>query len=54
MRQVHALIGDLALDGALAELGRAARVADAAAGWGACHWRPDRCADVTTPAMTNR
>ena len=47
-RQVHALIGDLALDGALAELGRAARAAGAAAGWGACHWRPGRRAGVTT------
>ena len=47
-RQVHALIGDLALDGALTELGRAAREADAAAGWGVCHWRPDKRADITT------
>ena len=47
-RKVHALIGDLALDGALTELGRAAREADAEAGWGACHWRPNKQADVTT------
>jgi hypothetical protein len=47
-RQVHALIGDLALDGALTELGRAARGADAAAGWGECHWRPDKRAGIMT------
>ena len=47
-RKVHALIGDLALDGALTELGRAAREADAEAGWGACHWRPKKQAGVTT------
>ena len=47
-RQLHALIGDLALDRALAELGLAARVAGAVAGWDACHWRPGRHAAVTT------
>ena len=47
-RKVHALIGDLALDGALTELGRAAREADAEADWDACHWRPNKQAGVTT------
>ena len=46
-RKVHALIGDLALDGALTKLGRAAREADAVAGWGACHWRPNKQDDAT-------
>ena len=47
---MHNLIGDLALDGALTELGRVAtREADAAAGWGACHcWRPNKQAGVST------
>ena len=39
--KVHDLIRDLTLDGTLTELGRVAREADAAAGWGACHWRPN-------------
>ena len=46
--KVHGLIGDLTLDGTLTELGRVAREADAAAGWDACHWRPNRQADVST------
>ena len=46
--KVHDLIGDLTLDGTLTELGRVAREADAAAGWDACHWRPNRQADVST------
>ena len=46
--KVHSLIGDLALDGMLTELGRVAREADAAAGWDACHWRSNRQADVST------
>ena len=45
--KVHGLIGDLALEGTLTELGRVAREADAAAGWDACHWRPNRQADVS-------
>ena len=45
---VHSLIGNLALDGALTEPGRVAREADAAAGWGACHWRSNRHADIST------
>ena len=44
--KVHELIGDLTLDGTLTELGRVAREADAAASWGACHWRPNGQADV--------
>ena len=46
--RVNGLIGDLALDGALTELGRVAREADVAAGRDACHWRPDSRADVST------
>ena len=46
--KVNALIGDLALSGALTELGRAAREADAEAGWETCHWRPNKQADITT------
>ena len=46
--KAHDLIGDLTLDGTLTELGRVAREADAAAGLGACHWRPNSQADVST------
>ena len=46
--KVHKLIGDLVLDDTLAELGREAREADAAAGWDACHWRPNAQAGVST------
>ena len=46
--KLHELIGDLTLDGTLMELGRVAREADAAAGWDACHWRPNGQADVGT------
>ena len=46
--KVRSLIGDLALDGTLTELGRVAREADAAAGWDACHWRPNKQAGVST------
>ena len=45
--KVHDLIGDLALDGTLTELGRVDREADAEAGWGAYHWRPNKQADVS-------
>ena len=44
--KVRELIGDLALDDTLTELGREAREADAAAGWDSCHWRPNVQADV--------
>ena len=40
--KVHDLIGGLALDGTLTELGQVAREADAAVGWDACHWRPNK------------
>ena len=46
--KVHKLIGDLVLDDTLAELGREAREADEAAGWDACHWRPNAQAGVST------
>ena len=46
--KVHKLIGGLALDDTLAELGREAREADVAAGWDACHWRPNAQAGVST------
>ena len=45
--KAHNLIGDLALDGTLADVGRVAREADAEAGWGSCHWRPNGQADVS-------
>ena len=46
--KVHELIGDLTLDSTLTEFGRVAREADAAAGWDACHWRPNGQPDVGT------
>ena len=46
--KVRELIGDLALDGTLTELGREAREAGAAVGWDSCHWRPNVQADVST------
>ena len=46
--KVHDLNGDIVLDDALAERGREAREADAAAEWDACHWRPNAQADVGT------
>ena len=46
--KVRKLIGDLALDDDLIKLGREAQAADAEAGWDACHWRPNKLADVAT------
>ena len=46
--KVQNLIGDLALDGTLTELGRVAREADAAAGWDTFHWRQNKQADGST------
>ena len=46
--KVHDLIGGIVLDDALAERGREAREADAAAGWDECHWRPNAQADIGT------